>query len=408
MSTDFTTTEFNRPLPNWVRWLGIATICAMVPLVALGGQTTTRVAGMADPVWPTEPWYLVVNSHTIFKEPQPGWVLEHTHRVAGWVTGFLALGFALATWRYEPNRSIRNLSYVSLVFLIVAYGAFHGAMMQIKTDPQAFGAAQSITGALSILAAVAVAWFAVAAIRGGQLGSWTRGLSAIGLVCVMIQGLLGGFRVLLNAWFGPDLATVHGCFAHVVVCTYVAAVILAAPSVAAKALSFVDRHRIGKWIIAGIGLVFLQLIWGAFTRHWGSALAQRLHLLTAFAATAVVVTIAVLILSRESIKQRYGGYAMHLLGIVFLQVALGVEAYIGKFAAVGPFANLPPSQRPITDGQALTRTGHVLVGLTLLASLVAMAVRVYRNRPTSESVQQSEPGDVLRAGERSALEPVVV
>jgi heme A synthase len=206
----------------------------------------------------------------------------------------------------------------------------------------------------------------------------------------MIQGLLGGFRVLLNVWFGPDLATVHGCFAHVVVCTYAAAIILAGP-VPGFALDPAVRSKIRTWAVAGVLLVFTQLIWGALTRHWGTALAQRLHLLTAFAATAVVVTIAVQLRTNADVKPRFGGYAFHLLGIVFLQVALGVEAYVGKFAAVGPFANLPPGQRPISDGQALTRTGHVLVGLALLASLVALAVRVSRVRTAVESVKQSDP-----------------
>lgn len=396
------------PIPKWVRLLGIATIVAMVPLVALGGQTTTRIAGMADPVWPTEPWYLAVNSHELFKEPRPGFLLEHTHRLAGWITGFLALGFAFSAWAFEPKRFLKLGSIISLVALIAAYGAFHGAMMKIKTDPEAFGPAQSIPGIASIICVVFVLGFAIAAIRSGHPGGWVRALASIGLIGVMIQGLLGGFRVLLNVWFGPDLATIHGCFAHVVVCTYVAAVILAGPAIASRIVSSGDRAKIGKWIIAGIALVFLQLIWGALTRHWGTALAQRLHLLTAFAATAIVVTIAIQLRVNEKLKARFGGYAYHLLTIVFLQVALGVEAYIGKFASVGPNAHLPPSLRPISDGQAMTRTGHVLIGLMLLASLVALAVRVYRKQYAIESVQQSEHGSSLRAGESTAHDPVAV
>ena len=93
---------------------------------------------------------------------------------------------------------------------------------------------------------------------------------------------------------------------------------------------------------------------------------------------------------------------------MFVQVALGVEAYVGKFAAVGPYANIEPRFRPITDGQALTRTAHVLVGLTLLASLVALAVRVYRSRPTTEFVKQSELGTVRRSESANALDPAAV
>jgi hypothetical protein len=72
------------------------------------------------------------------------------------------------------------------------------------------------------------------------------------------------------------------------------------------------------------------------------------------------------------------GFVTPLLFIVFVQVALGVEAYLGKFTATGPFANLPPSQRPISNAAALTRTAHVVVGLFLLATLVAAIVRTFR------------------------------
>jgi cytochrome c oxidase assembly protein subunit 15 len=379
----------------------------MVPLVALGGQTTTRSAGMADPVWPTEPWYLVVNSHEILKEPRPGFLLEHTHRLAGWITGFLALGFAFAAWWNEPNRSLKAGGFASLLALIVAYGGFHGAMRLIKDDPTAFGNAQLLTGIASLILAMAAIGFCVISARSGQPGGMTRALATIGLIGVMIQGLLGGFRVLLNYWFGPDLAIVHGCFAHVVVCTYVAAVMTAAPVSSDSILSPDDRQRLGRWVLAAIALVFLQLIWGALTRHTGTALAQRLHLLTAFAATAIVLVIAFRIFSVESVNRQLRGKAIHLIGIVFVQVALGVEAYIGKFAAVGPYANLEPRFRPITDGQALTRTAHVLVGLTLLASLVALAVRIYRTRATNEFVKQTELGTVRRS-ESEVPDPAAV
>src|SRR5947199_158364 len=41
-------------------------------------------------------------------------------------------------------------------------------------------------------------------------------LGSAALAGVMVQGMLGGFRVRLNALFGTDLAVVHGCFAQVV------------------------------------------------------------------------------------------------------------------------------------------------------------------------------------------------
>lgn len=380
-----------RPLPRWVAWVGFATIIAMVPLVALGGQTTTRTAGMADPVWPTSPLYLVINSHEVYKEPRPGFLLEHTHRLAGYCVGCFAIVFAVSTWLYDRNKRRKTLALLAMVATLGATIAFMVFMFKIKDNPQEFGPSQAATGILAAVAALVAAVCSISGIRSGEPGAWPRALAMLGLIGVMIQGLLGGLRVMLDYWFGDTLAPIHGCFAHVVVCMYFAAVVLCAPVSEARVLSAVDRKRIGRWILFAIALVFLQLIFGALTRHWGTALFQRLHMLTAFAATAVVVLIATLMRTVDTIRKGYGGYAYHLLSIVFIQVALGVEAYMGKFASVGAYANIEPRLRPITNGQAYTRTAHVLIGLTLLASLVALAVRVYRQRSTVDSVQHKDP-----------------
>ena len=42
----------------------------------------------------------------------------------------------------------------------------------------------------------------------------------------MIQGLFGGFRVMLNELVGTDLATVHGIFAQVVFCLLISIAVL--------------------------------------------------------------------------------------------------------------------------------------------------------------------------------------
>ena len=38
----------------------------------------------------------------------------------------------------------------------------------------------------------------------------------VALIAVIVQGLLGGFRVRLHALFGTNLAVIHGCFAQLV------------------------------------------------------------------------------------------------------------------------------------------------------------------------------------------------
>ena len=82
-------------------------------------------------------------------------------------------------------------------------------------------------------------------------------------------------------------------------------------------------------------------------------------------------------------------HLVHLLAIVAVQVLLGVEAYMGKFAAAGPYATKLPFERPVTVGAAAIRTTHVLVGTALLATTVVLAIRVFRRLPQSD-VQQPQ------------------
>ena len=71
---------------------------------------------------------------------------------------------------------------------------------------------------------------------------------------------------------------------------------------------------------------------------------------------------------------------MILLGVLLaLQVMLGVESWLGKFAGV----LLPEMHKP-TIGQAATRVAHVLVGSFILATSVVLTVLLHRPVPAAE------------------------
>src|SRR5437588_781130 len=132
------------PTPRWLHRWAVGTVCATVVLLSLGAVVTTFRVGMADPIWPTYPWHLLLIS---YQEPRPGFIIEHTHRLAGYVVGCCVIVLAMGLWRYHARR-------------------------------------------------------------------WLGWLGMAGLAAVIVQGLLGGFRVLLNALVGTDLALVHGLFAQ--------------------------------------------------------------------------------------------------------------------------------------------------------------------------------------------------
>src|SRR5438067_3475709 len=123
----------------WLHRWAVLTVCATFVLLLLGAVVTTFRVGMADPIWPTYPWHLLLIS---YDEPRPGFIIEHTHRLAGYIVGCCVIVLAIGLWYYHPRR-------------------------------------------------------------------WLGWLGVLALAGVIVQGLLGGFRVVLNALVGTNLALIH-------------------------------------------------------------------------------------------------------------------------------------------------------------------------------------------------------
>jgi cytochrome c oxidase assembly protein subunit 15 len=394
-----------RPIARPVRILAILTVLATVVLLTLGALTTSFRAGMADPVWPTEPWFLLVNGEKYNLEEHRGFLLEHTHRAAGFTVGILASLLAIAAWIAGPKFKSRIFGIASIVALLTVYGGFHRqmhvasdaraarqlAIQQGRPDvpaPEIFpvesGIATATCAALVLLASIAH-------LSSSQPGKWVRSLAGIVLVCVMIQGLLGGYRVYLDQLLGPELSQIHGTFAQAVFAAMCCIPALAAAPDPPREPSESERRRLAALSLALPALVFLQLVWGVMVRHTGGALAQRMHLLTAFAVLGVGVWFAGLIRANPETRRKFGFTVWHLLLMFAVQVALGVEAYLGKFAAIGPQGDVTPMARKITESAAAIRTLHVLIGTAILASSVVLALRVWRKHSVADAASDAQP-----------------
>lgn len=313
--------------PRWLHAWSVLTAAATVVLLALGAVVTTFQVGMADPVWPTVPWHLALIDWT---EPNPGFVIEHSHRLAGYVVG------------------------CCVIVLTV------GLMMSARR-------------------------------------SWLKWLGVAALAGVIAQGLLGGFRVVLHAWLGTKLAVAHGCFAQIVFSLLVSVAVLTSARFAAASLPAVESPRLRIWSLILTALVFVQLVWGALLRHTNGAMAQRMHLVTAFAVVAVTTWFAHTVLASPPARQVLGRTVILLGVLLTLQILLGVENWLDKFAGV-----LLPDLRKPTIGQASHRVAHVLVGSFILATCVVQAVLLHRSAfLTSPQRQQGMSLLALRAGEEN-------
>jgi heme A synthase len=357
-------------------------VAATFVLLAVGQLVTSFGAGMADPVWPTEPWYVFHTATDVEKakfREQYAFFLEHSHRIAGWTVGGLVSILAVGVLWTEPRKAARWAALAGLFVLLMGYGEFHGGMIVQRNKP-----AVEVTLPMR---GVVTAGLGLAVMLGAVLsGCFTRargtGLrlyAALALVAVMIQGLLGGFRVKLNELVGTDLAAFHGVFAQVVLGLLVSVAVLTHRVPAGS------RSGLLRWAMALAHLIFLQVIFGAWVRHFPAALPQRLHFLTAFVATALAVWLLRAIFADPAARSRAGWVAWALAAVLVLQIVLGVEAWMARFGQY-----VPPSMVKVTSQNGAIRSLHALVGSAVWAASLALALRMRTGAPAVHKLEQVE------------------
>jgi cytochrome c oxidase assembly protein subunit 15 len=105
------------PTPRWLHRWSLLTVCATVVLLGLGSAVTNLKAGMADPVWPTKPTALLDSTPEQLQDVR--WVVEHSHRLAGYVVGCCAIVLCAWLWLREPRRWLRWLGTAALLGVCV-------------------------------------------------------------------------------------------------------------------------------------------------------------------------------------------------------------------------------------------------------------------------------------------------
>lgn len=219
-----------------------------------------------------------------------------------------------------------------------------------------------LIGVVSICLAVLVWW--------REKRTWVKWAGTLVLAAVVVQGLLGGQRVLSDA---DVLAMVHGSFAAVVFAWMGCVALFTSRSwlSAGKPAMDHDVSHLKPLAVTTAVLVFAQYLMGGLLRHLGTALYE--HLAGALLVVlSILVTAAVTRVHAQNGWLRRPAYLMVLLAVV--QIALGAGAWLTKFglASFGYVAvhhSLP---------QIAFRTSHTVVGMLLFMTAVNYAVRVFR------------------------------
>jgi cytochrome c oxidase assembly protein subunit 15 len=217
---------------------------------------------------------------------------------------------------------------------------------------------------------------------------WIKGLGVVALVTVIVQGVLGGTRV---TQVSTVLAAVHGCMGQTFFALMVALCVFTGRDWLGNAPPAEDVQHFRRRSVTMLVLVYLQVIFGAWFRHFGDLAALGLHLFTGLAvighALALVVRIG---RNRDRVPFLVpSGVALGLLTTV--QVALGIVALVVQL----PLDGVP---RVVGFYEAVARTGHQTNAALLLASSVVLTLRSFRHLRSSAGPEAAKEPRSQAAG----------
>jgi heme A synthase len=369
-------------MPNWLRIWANVTVAGTIVLLAIGTVVSSFKVGMADPVWPTEPWRLAFID---WNEPSTGFLIEHTHRLAGYTVGGLMTVLAIGLCWTEPHRGQRWATLLALIGLVGAFGFMQFDLIR-QTKALSPGEPLTLIPLVSGLMTAALAAVLVTAITNAyrhEPGWVLRLLGICTLVCVMIQGLFGGLRVHLNATLGATFSVIHASFSQVVFGLVTLIAVLSGnrrePAAQTKSREAEDLDRVSGsiriWSLIAVTVVYAQIVAGAVLRHTNSPAGPRLHLLLAFISVIAIGITGVYLWRANS----HRGWIIGTFTIIALQLGLGIESWLIRFANGFAVSDL----RRITASDAATRTIHAVIGYMLFAVAIKMAVCAYQCSQTS-------------------------
>lgn len=228
-----------------------------------------------------------------------------------------------------------------------------------------------------------------------------RSVALAALALVIVQGILGGLRVMLDA---RDLAKLHGCTAPLF---FAVTVVLAtmtsrrwvgneAPTTSPTSGSL---HRLG---LITAGLAYLQIVFGAQLRHLTPGLDTSVfqtvlmfHIFVAF-----MVLLHILLLFKKTWRDHRSEPwltrpAIALVGLVVMQLALGASTWVVNYGWPVWFRQYGWAQEFIVQQesmrQALVTTAHVAFGSLIFVVSVLFVVRSFRLLQAPSLKTQARP-----------------
>jgi heme A synthase len=350
-------------------------------LVWWGAAVTTKDVGLAVPDWPLSRG----------KVNPKGWMgqeamlLEHGHRLIASFVGTLTAFLFFWIWMKFSSSKLKTFGEFALLLVVLAtivFGVAKGYAFETANS-------QAAAGNVGLTEGNPVPGFILAAIGGAGCFAWLcfgwtkRGwalplrLSALALIVVEIQAVLGGLRVTeMSDAFG----VIHGCLGQAFFCLLLLVTLVTSArwESGRAVLSKKVRRLLRGWALFFFGAVFTQLAIGATMRH-----NHRIGL----AADDIVTT-------GGSFLPDFGNFDLVILfshkvgAVVVFLVTMAFTAFALRFLSQAPgirravLAAAGIVNFQVCLGISVLATGksfwvtnfHVLTGLTLLAvSILVLA-----------------------------------
>ena len=176
---------------------------------------------------------------------------------------------------------------------------------------------------------------------------WLKWLGLVALIAVIIQGVLGGLRV---TELSITLAILHACLAQAFFALLCGISWFTSRKwfTNTKQTEAVDNsqntERLQRLSLLTTCLIYIQLIFGALLRHIGSKLSSTLLLYILIGIHilfALLITLHIFLFIRRYFSvaneshEISGRLPLVLLGLVVIQIILGIGAYLTRLTFIG-------------------------------------------------------------------------
>lgn len=221
---------------------------------------------------------------------------------------------------------------------------------------------------------------------------WLRWLGAAALTLVIVQGIIGGLRVVL---LEETLAILHACLAQAFFALTVSLALFTSQEWVGepRKIELADAGRpfdrlravrelkpLQRLCVLTTAMIYLQGVLGAVVRFTGAGI--HLHLLFAALVALHVALLAARILRFHRNQAKLFRPAVLLGGLLILQLVLGLGSYLVKFTSIGTLLPALPV--------VILRTTHVVTGALMLVTGLLLTLRSYRLLAFPHPLQSQE------------------